>query len=806
MKRLAALLLVLAAPAAAQDLCSGFVSDKLAHARTASQSRPDVGVLYTDPDFGGKFRRITDIAPAGTGANPFIKPLYSPVAAWNSDESYLLLYQSSTGASASGSNGYRLYNGTTYAFIKNVGLQPSDVEQVSWDGSDPAVIYYPTAGARKFLAYNVDTDVKTTVHDFSTAPTSCGASEYLYTESHAGGSLDSDIWAFSCGNKRFVYRKSDDSILGMITWPTSYRGIASYSGRYVYLGNFSGGATTANIYDSRMNYLRSIDLAEQGHFAFSWNLSGVEYFDQAAFSPGPLGSGVGTLVQHNLGDGTSAVTIGESTGWPYPPSGTHISATAFQRPGWIWQSIIGGCPSTTYCPAGESPSYNGLNPPQIPNGQDILDNEIILTNTNTGATCRIVHHHATGKLNTHLTQPYWAEPHVVASPTGTRAVFASDWEDTNLVNTYVIELPSYVSGGNPIIRTSYLPNATAGSAYSKTLAAINGGAKTWSVVTGLDSSPCNGLSLSSAGVLSGTVASATSCVLTVRVTEATNSYVAERPYVLTVDAATGGAPTITTTELPAGTIGSPYSTELGKTGGTDPSTWDISAGTICAGLTLSSAGVISGTPTTAQTCNFTVRVTDSGAQTDTQDLSIVVSAALPALTLTVQPGGTSAVFRVSAKGLPSQLSCTVEVSVAAPESPVTDTLTGAAKVYTSTALAASANYQARAICSGFTDATTTFTTRAAAGGGTYTVKLKPTAGTLARMAALDAGLTTAKAAVYWKAPGEGSYTATNAVCSSGCTITLSSLASGVHAYYIGWESNSTAIASSVARPAYVAIP
>jgi hypothetical protein len=45
-------------------------------------------------------------------------------------------------------------------------------------------------------------------------------------------------------------------------------------------------------------------------------------------------------------------------------------------------------------------------------------------------------------------------------------------------------------------------------------------------------------------------------------------------------------------------------------------------------LSLSPNGVISGTPTNTGTANFTVRVTDTLNQSDTQDLSIVVSAAL----------------------------------------------------------------------------------------------------------------------------------------------------------------------------------
>jgi hypothetical protein len=84
---------------------------------------------------------------------------------------------------------------------------------------------------------------------------------------------------------------------------------------------------------------------------------------------------------------------------------------------------------------------------------------------------------------------------------------------------------------------------------------------------------------------------------------------------------------ITTTSLPNGKVGTAYNQTLTATGGTIPYTWTVSAGSLPAGLTLSSAGVISGTPTTAQTADFTVQVADSAAGTDTQALSITINPA-----------------------------------------------------------------------------------------------------------------------------------------------------------------------------------
>jgi hypothetical protein len=69
---------------------------------------------------------------------------------------------------------------------------------------------------------------------------------------------------------------------------------------------------------------------------------------------------------------------------------------------------------------------------------------------------------------------------------------------------------------------------------------------------------------------------------------------------------------ITTTTLPGGSIGSPYTAALTATGGTTPYAWSISAGSLPAGLTLNaSTGVISGTPTAAGTASFTVQCVDS---------------------------------------------------------------------------------------------------------------------------------------------------------------------------------------------------
>ena len=85
---------------------------------------------------------------------------------------------------------------------------------------------------------------------------------------------------------------------------------------------------------------------------------------------------------------------------------------------------------------------------------------------------------------------------------------------------------------------------------------------------------------------------------------------------------------ILTTTLPNATINVAYSENLSAFGGIGPYIWTTASGTLPVGLTLSSAGVISGTATTAGSSTFTVQVTDSTtpvATTDSVSLTILVS-------------------------------------------------------------------------------------------------------------------------------------------------------------------------------------
>ena len=185
------------------------------------------------------------------------------------------------------------------------------------------------------------------------------------------------------------------------------------------------------------------------------------------------------------------------------------------------------------------------------------------------------------------------------------------------------------------ITTTSLPSGKVGASYTATLAASVSGV-TWSVSSG--TLPA-GLTLNaSTGTISGTPTSAGTSTFTVKAANNTSS--GTRQLTITVAPADTTTITITTTSLPAGTVGTPYSAQLASS--VSNASWSVSSGNLPGGLTLGSAGVISGTPTASGTFNFTVKAI-SGNASGTKTLSITVNAAAtPTLTITTTslPSGT----------------------------------------------------------------------------------------------------------------------------------------------------------------------
>jgi len=203
------------------------------------------------------------------------------------------------------------------------------------------------------------------------------------------------------------------------------------------------------------------------------------------------------------------------------------------------------------------------------------------------------------------------------------------------------------------ITTTSLPGGSIGQAYSQTVAATGGiGARTWSISAG--TLPA-GLNLdATSGTIAGTpILPAGTSNFTVRVQDALGQSDTQD---LSITINLLNPPNITTTSLPGGIVGQAYNQTLHATGGQGALTWSVSSGSLPAGLTLSPAGTISGTPTNAGNSNFTVRAADTLNQSDTQDLSITISDVLTITTTSLpnaKEGQAYTTTLQSSGGLPS---------------------------------------------------------------------------------------------------------------------------------------------------------
>ena len=179
------------------------------------------------------------------------------------------------------------------------------------------------------------------------------------------------------------------------------------------------------------------------------------------------------------------------------------------------------------------------------------------------------------------------------------------------------------------ITTTSLPDASIGAAYNQPVQTVGGiGALTFSIVQPGTGTLPSTLSLNPAtGMISGTpTAPAGTFPFTVRVGDTGGQ---QDTQALSVRVNPTTPPNITTTSLPGGTAGQLYNFRVQATGGIGTLSWTVSAGSLPVGLILEpsgpTGGTISGIPNSGGPSNFTVRITDSVGQTDTQALSINVT-------------------------------------------------------------------------------------------------------------------------------------------------------------------------------------
>ena len=190
-----------------------------------------------------------------------------------------------------------------------------------------------------------------------------------------------------------------------------------------------------------------------------------------------------------------------------------------------------------------------------------------------------------------------------------------------------------------IVSPASLPTLTAGTSFSQTLTSTGGAAPYTYTLSG--GTLPTGLTLSAAGVLSGTPTQRGGYAFGVRSQDNVGAFVI-KGYTGTVQNPSLSLATPSATAVQ----GAPFSLSLAVNGGVAPHSFqhEVVAGPLPPGISLSAAGVLSGTPTTLGTTNFQMRVTDAstglGSYFELENYSFTVVAP-PSVSIAVAPASVS---------------------------------------------------------------------------------------------------------------------------------------------------------------------
>jgi hypothetical protein len=207
-------------------------------------------------------------------------------------------------------------------------------------------------------------------------------------------------------------------------------------------------------------------------------------------------------------------------------------------------------------------------------------------------------------IQTSPTTATYTAPNVVTAETVVKIVITSvDFANQSATLTITVEPP-------PTITTTSLPTAPLNGTYNAPVTATGGVPPlSWAITAGtlpaglkLSNSNTNTVQITGKATVGG------SSTFTITVTDSTGASSSQELTIVVSSLAI-----TTTSPLPLGTVNTAYGpVQFAASGGTGNITWTVASGsTLPANLSLTSAGVLSGTPTVGGTFTFGITATDS---------------------------------------------------------------------------------------------------------------------------------------------------------------------------------------------------
>jgi uncharacterized protein (TIGR03437 family) len=205
-------------------------------------------------------------------------------------------------------------------------------------------------------------------------------------------------------------------------------------------------------------------------------------------------------------------------------------------------------------------------------------------------------------------------------------------DNSAVPNTAIASLHALINPPLTFQTTSPLPAGTVGVAYLFQGTGFGGTPPVSTLITG---TLPPGLTLPANGfLLSGTPTTAGNYSFAIQANDSAGAS-ASRMFIIAINQTLAIA---TTSPLPGGTASVAYSQTLSSTGGAAPVIWSIAGGSLPSGLTLTGAGVLSGTPAVATGSIFTVQASDAAGATVSKQLVLNIAAPL-AISAAPLPGG-----------------------------------------------------------------------------------------------------------------------------------------------------------------------